>query len=129
MRTHVKVLAVLNMVFGAGSLAIAGGGGLLFGALAGFIAGSGEQDAEMGAAVLGGLSAFVTAFFGIVGVVQLACGVGLLKFKSWARILGIIGSAMSLVSVPFGTALGIYGLWVLFSKETEELFKVNDLAS
>lgn len=129
MRTHVKVLAVLQLVFGAGSLALAAGGGLLFSLLASFVAGSGDQDAEVGAAVLGGLSAVVTTFFAVVGAIQLTCGVGLLNFKPWARILGIIGSAMSLVSVPFGTALGIYGLWVLFSKDTEVLFKVNELAN
>jgi hypothetical protein len=27
--------------------------------------------------------------------------------------------------VPFGTALGIYGLWVLFNRDTERLFAAN----
>jgi hypothetical protein len=28
-----------------------------------------------------------------------------------------------LFSIPFGTALGIYGLWVLLRRETEPLFR------
>jgi hypothetical protein len=31
-------------------------------------------------------------------------------------------SALNLISIPFGTLLGIYGLWVLLNKETEALF-------
>jgi hypothetical protein len=33
-------------------------------------------------------------------------------------VLGII----NLVNIPFGTALGIYTIWVLTNKETEALF-------
>ena len=49
-------------------------------------------------------------------------GVGLLGFKPWARVLTIILSAIELLNVPFGTALGVYGLWILLSRETEPLF-------
>ena len=31
-------------------------------------------------------------------------------------------SILSLMMIPFGTIVGVYGLWVLFSKETEKLF-------
>jgi hypothetical protein len=31
-------------------------------------------------------------------------------------------SALHLLSIPFGTALGIYGLWVLFSQESLRFF-------
>jgi hypothetical protein len=31
-------------------------------------------------------------------------------------------SALELFSIPFGTALGIYGFWVLLKPETEQLF-------
>jgi hypothetical protein len=38
-------------------------------------------------------------------------------------MLTIVLSAIELLHVPFGTALGIYGLWVLLSPPTEELFR------
>ena len=49
-------------------------------------------------------------------------GIGLLYFKPWARILGIVLSAIALLGFPWVTLLGIYGLWVLFNKDTERLF-------
>jgi len=48
--------------------------------------------------------------------------IGLLRLRPWARIAGIVVSILSLVAFPLGTVLGIYGLWVLFSKDTERLF-------
>jgi hypothetical protein len=44
------------------------------------------------------------------------------KRKSWARIGGIVLSIFDLLWVPLGTILGAYGLWVLFSKDSEQLF-------
>jgi len=38
-------------------------------------------------------------------------------------VLAIILSVIHLLSIPFGTALGIYGLWVLLQRETEPLFR------
>jgi hypothetical protein len=31
-------------------------------------------------------------------------------------------SAINLINIPIGTVVGIYGLWVLLTKETERLF-------
>ncbi|PYT24171.1 MAG: hypothetical protein DMG57_29615 [Acidobacteria bacterium] len=52
-------------------------------------------------------------------------GVGLLRFRPWARILGIVLSVLDLNDVPLGTAVGIYGFWVLLSPETERLFRAG----
>ncbi|MBI3696140.1 MAG: hypothetical protein HY238_15045, partial [Acidobacteria bacterium] len=56
------------------------------------------------------------------GLPSLIAGIGLLKLRPWARILTIVLSAIDLIHVPFGTALGLYGLWALLSKEGEQLF-------
>jgi len=37
-------------------------------------------------------------------------------------MLTIVLSALDLLHVPFGTILGIYGLWVMLKPETEQLF-------
>jgi len=52
---------------------------------------------------------------GIVG------GIGLLKMRSWARPLVLIVGCFHLLSIPFGTALGVYTLWVLLNDETRNL--------
>jgi hypothetical protein len=123
MRTHVKVLGVLQLIFGSLGVLIGLAAGLGFSMLGAFVGGSGDPDAEIGGAVLGFLGAAAAGLFGVGGLLGIACGIGLLTFKPWGRILGIIFSAISLIEIPLGTALGIYGLWVLFNKETEALFK------
>jgi len=64
----------------------------------------------------------LTAFLLAISLPGLIAGIGMLSFKPWARIIGIVLSAINLINIPFGTILGIYGLWVLLNKETEGLF-------
>lgn len=68
------------------------------------------------------------AFWGLVAVVALAllagfgigAGAGLLSRQAWARPVALGVTVVSLVLVPFGTAYGIYGLWVLTRDGVEE---------
>lgn len=46
-------------------------------------------------------------------VLAAASGWALLNRKPWARVLAIIAAVLALLKFPFGTALGIYTLWVL----------------
>src|SRR3989454_8050868 len=48
-----------------------------------------------------------------------AAGWGLLRREGWARIVALIGGFLALFHPPFGTALGIYTLWVLLPSESE----------
>ncbi len=43
----------------------------------------------------------------------LLVGYSLLTRRQWGRTLAIIVAVLSLLKVPFGTAIGIYTLWVL----------------
>jgi hypothetical protein len=43
----------------------------------------------------------------------LLVGYALLTRRPWGRVLAIIVAVLSLIKMPFGTALGIYTLWVL----------------
>jgi hypothetical protein len=44
-------------------------------------------------------------------------GLGLRDRKPWARVVAIVLGVIALFHPPFGTALGIYTLWVLMSDE------------
>ncbi|HKW89807.1 MAG TPA: hypothetical protein VJN21_13745 [Candidatus Acidoferrales bacterium] len=44
---------------------------------------------------------------------------GLLERQSWGRIAGIVAGILALIRIPFGTALGIYTLWVLLPATSE----------
>jgi hypothetical protein len=47
-------------------------------------------------------------------------GLGLLYRQPWARLLAIVVGVISLfINIPFGTALGIYTLWVLLPTHSE----------
>ena len=39
------------------------------------------------------------------------------------RIVTIVLSTLNLMKMPIGTLVGAYGLWVMLSIETEELFR------
>jgi hypothetical protein len=70
--------------------------------------------------VQGGL-AFAAGILILQAVLAFFVAWGLLERQSWGRILAIIGGILSLWHIPFGTALGVYTLWVLlpYSSETE----------
>ncbi len=54
-----------------------------------------------------------------VAVLGLMAGWGLLERHPWARMLAIILGVLNLINAPFGTALGIYTLWVLLPSSSE----------
>lgn len=58
----------------------------------------------------------------ILAVPSIALGIGLLNYRPWARSIGMVLSIINLLNFPIGTVLGIYGLWVLLSPETDPLF-------
>ena len=123
MAEHVKIVAVLHIVLGL--LTILAGIAVLavFGGIATFIGVSGSTDALPAVPIVGGIGGVIFLVLCVIGVPGIVAGIGMLKFRPWGRILGIIVSGIDLVHVPFGTALGIYGLWVLLSREGELLFQ------
>jgi len=123
MAQHVKILGILHIVFGA--LVVLAGIIVLIvmGGIAGFV-GASDQSADTQAAVplLGGIGGLVFVICAIIGLPGLIGGIGLIQYKAWARILVIVLSALDLLNIPLGTALGIYGFWVLLNKDTEQMF-------
>jgi len=123
MTTHVKVVAVLYLFLSAFGLLAALAVSMAFG-LAGGIVGA-NADAE-GAAIalpiIGLTGTMLVVFLVLTSLPGLIAGVGMLKFRSWARILGIVVAILNLIHIPIGTAVGIYALWVLLNRETERLF-------
>ncbi len=53
----------------------------------------------------------------------LAAGVGLMQRQPWARILAIVLAIIVLLNIPFGTALGVYTLWTLFSPDSQKEYE------
>jgi hypothetical protein len=123
MDTHVKVLGVLFIALSAlGVLAALflavtiGGSAAIVGAAAD------AHDAAIALPIIGFAGTALVIFLLAVSLPGLITGFGLLAYKPWARILGLVLSVINLIHIPFGTVVGIYGLWVLFNKDTERLF-------
>jgi hypothetical protein len=123
MAQHVKILGVLHIVFAALGLAAGLTFLLIFGGLAGLVGAIGQSpDSALAIPILGGIGGLIFLFVLAISLPGLIGGIGLLQFKPWARTLMIVVSAMDLLGFPVHTALGIYGLWVLLNRETEQLF-------
>lgn len=52
-----------------------------------------------------------------------AAGWGLLQRLPWARVLSLIVAFLALFSIPLGTALGVYTLWVLLPSQSDQEYR------
>ncbi|HEY3442925.1 MAG TPA: hypothetical protein VGK29_19350 [Paludibaculum sp.] len=122
MATHVRILAWLNIALGAlGVLAalVVFAGAQIIPAI---LTHTGGEEAAIPVAII---QMIVTIVMSIILVMSLPClvlGFGLHNFRPWARILGLVLAAVNLLNLPFGTAISLYGFWVLLKPETEALF-------
>jgi len=118
MKDHIKVLGILWIVFGAFFIALA-----LFALLVFFGVAEIPNVDDISPGILRLIGIIASAFIGLIGLPQIIGGLGLLRYKEWARILMLVISFISLANVPFGTFLGAYSLVILFNPETVRLFQ------
>ena len=120
MEQHVKILGILYVMIGSlgvvAALIVFG----VFGGVAGVIKAGQHPETVPLVLLLGGLAMIVVL---AMSAPSFVAGSGLLYHKQWARVLTIILSVIHLFSVPLGSALGVYGLWVLLQRKTEPLFR------
>lgn len=69
------------------------------------------------------LLVLLSYLFLLGSIAGFAAGWGLLQRSSWARMLALVLGAISLLNVPFGTALGAYTLWVLLPEKSEQEYR------
>jgi hypothetical protein len=55
----------------------------------------------------------IAAVLGVIALASILTGWGLLKVRPWGRMLALVMGFIALLHPPFGTALGIYTLYVL----------------
>lgn len=128
MATHIKVVGILHIVMGAFGLMIGLAFLLFFGGLAGVVGVSDHSRDNLAAIpILGAIGGFLFILIGVLSLPGIITGIGLLQFRPWGRMMGIILSALHLFNVPFGTVLGVYGLWALLTPEAEALFRRDPL--
>lgn len=130
MDTHVKVLGVLYIALSSLGVLAALFIGLTLGGSAAIVGAAADpHDAAVAIPIIGIAGTALVIFLLAVSLPGLITGFGLLAYKAWARILGLVLSVINLIHIPFGTVVGIYGLWVLLNKDTERLFIRNEPAA
>ncbi|MGH9729882.1 MAG: zinc ribbon domain-containing protein [Candidatus Acidiferrales bacterium] len=72
--------------------------------------------------ILGGI-AFASTIIVLQALLSFIAAWGLLERQSWGRIAAIVAGIFSLWRIPFGTALGIYTLWVLLPASSEAEYR------
>ncbi len=117
MDSHIKIVGIINIVFGVLGLMAAG---IVFIAVAGGGILSGDSEAIMITSIV---AVSVSGIIAVFSIPELIAGWAILKMKSWGRILGVVIAILDLINIPIGTAFGIYALWVLMNEETEQLFR------
>jgi hypothetical protein len=122
---HVGILAILTAIWGA--LAMLVGVSLLLLAAGPVAILNTPQGQSVGFA-----AGFVAGMFALTGVFAVAWGgahvwtaVRLKRREPLARMAGLGLALVNLLILPFGTALGIYALWVLLTNEGRRLFEYN----
>jgi hypothetical protein len=118
MAVHLRTLAILLVAMGIG-------GGLF--SLIWLVANGGPAGLvnafDNASDVLGPIAAGIAILNIILAAPMFFTGMGLLRIQGWARSMGMVVCSLAIISIPFGSMLGAYGLWVLTSQEVEPLFE------
>jgi hypothetical protein len=119
MGKHIILLGWLYIVLSALGLLIAlivftavVGGGLI----------SGDREAIAITSIVGSV---VSGFLVLLSVPGIIAGIGLLKFRPWARMLALVLGILNLFNFPLGTALGVYTIWALLNDESTVVFEAT----
>ncbi len=116
MEKHVKIISWLYVVEGLLTMMLLFGGSSL-------LIGLGFMTEDRGAAGILAILVGIIVWIGVIFTIPQFIGAwGMLKRKNWARILMIIISILNLLEPPFGTALGIYALVILFREDAKPFF-------
>ncbi len=112
MERHIKTLGIIYIVLGAFGIV----GALL---LSIGVTGVGLLTENKETILIATSAATVVAvILALISILAIIGGAGLLRQRSWARVLVIMLGCLYLISFPIGTVVGIYTLWALTRPES-----------
>jgi hypothetical protein len=128
MERHVTLLGILWSLWGA-LAAVVGTSMLLLalGALS-WLLGPDRVAGSFGAGLLAAVLALVGGFALLWGGAHVWTGTLVRRHVPIGRILSLGLAVANLLILPFGTALGVYALWVLSTSEGRKLFEPQPLS-
>ena len=119
MRTHIKVVGIVNLIYSA--IGILAAAGVLLGGIFSSLATLNPIALIVGTVT----SALVAVVIGAISVFGLIAGFALLNHQQWARYVILFVSALRLFRWPWGTLFGGYSIWVLMHDDTRQLFAMQ----
>ena len=126
MLPHVDLLGVLFIVWGL-LTTLVGLSTLALGV--GAVALITSANRSEGGQFAAGLTAAVFTALAVIailwGAAHVVVGVPLRRRRGWARMMALMLGSIDLLLLPYGTALGVYTLWVLLSEKGREIFEVQ----
>ena len=123
MASHVRALAILQIVYSALGLLLAILVFMLFGGIAAIVGFNAPlDDSVVAVPILAAIGGIASSVLMVLSLPRLIAGIGLLKYQNWARILTLVISVLGLVDMPIGTAIGVYALWVLTHRDASPFF-------
>ena len=122
MRSHVDFLGVLfvvwgllTVVIGVSTLALAVGAVALI-----------TSTSHGGGQVAAGITAVAFTTLAVIamfwGAAHVFVGVPLRRHRPWTRLIALMLGSVDLLLLPYGTALGVYALYVLLNEKGKQLF-------
>jgi hypothetical protein len=120
---HINLLGILWSLWGALS-ALVGTSLLLLalGALA-WVLGPDRETSVFGAGLFAAIFALIGGFAVLWGGAHVWAGMLVRRRMPFGRMLSLGLGIANLLILPFGTALGIYALWVMLTAEGRKLFE------
>lgn len=71
--------------------------------------------------ILATVAAVVGTILGVLAIPSFVAAWGLNRDASWGRAAGLVNSFLNLLSIPFGTCVALYTLWVVFADDGHRL--------
>jgi hypothetical protein len=122
--SHVDLTGVLFVVWGGLTILI-GASTLALGIAAAALLVSGHGGRGQLAASFTAIAFIVLSLLALLwGAVHVSVGVVVRRRRHWSRLAAICLGSIDLLLLPYGTALGIYALWVLLREDSKVLFEV-----
>ncbi len=122
-REHNRLVGIFLLAHGGLQAAVMVFMCLIYGVIGSaiLVGGQKSEDQMVGAAFIG-IVVVIALVAGVFILPQIIGGYKLLREKPNARTWGIIGSILSCLSFPLGTAAGVYGMWFLFGDMGKQFY-------
>lgn len=122
--SQVDLVGVLFMIWGGLTILIGASTLALGVAAAALISAAADAGRGQFAASLTAATFTVFALLALVwGAAHVAVGAFVRRRRHWSRLGAILFGAVDLLLLPYGTALGVYALWVLLRDDAKRLFE------